>query len=120
MTKLYIGGLDDGYSYRNYNNRYYNGSNYYVRANGSFIISEAQYNAVKAYAKANPEREIFSGISGFENYVWDESSQTTVPAFQYKVNSIYKVVDSEGNEVAITDSDPSDGETTSIVTSRTN
>ena len=120
LTKLDIGGLDDGYSYRNYNNRYYDGYNYYVRAKGSFIISEAQYNAAKAYAKANPEREIFSGISGFENYVWDESSQTTVPAFQYKVNSIYKVVDSEGNEVAITDSDPSDGETTSIVTSRTN
>ena len=120
LIKLYIAGLDDGYAYRNYNNRYYNGSSYVVRSNGAFVISEDQYKAAKAYAKANPERESFSGISGFENSTWDDAAQDWVPVFQYEVNSIYKVVDSDGNEVTVKDSDYSDGEITSVVTSRTN
>ena len=120
LTKLYIGGLDDGYSYRYYNNRYYNGYNYYVRANESFVISKAQYNAAKAYAKANLGREVFSGIIAEESSAWDEAAQQSVPVIKYKVNSIYKVVDVGGNEVAINDSDYSDGEITVIVTSRTN
>lgn len=120
LKELYIGGLDDGYSYRNYNNRYYNGYGYYVRSAGSFVISEAQYNAAKAYAKANPDREIFSGIGGLENASWDEASQNWVPVYQYEVNSIYKVVDSDGNNITIKDTDYTDGEITSVVTSRTN
>jgi hypothetical protein len=120
LKQLYIGGLDDGYSYRNYNNRYYNGYDYSIRSKGSFVISEAQFNAAKAYTKANPEREIFSGITGSENVAWDESSSSWVDVFQYKVNSIYKVVDTDGNEVQIADSDYTDGEIATIVTSRTN
>ena len=110
LKKLYIGGLDDGYAYRSYNNRYYNGSQYKVRSNGSFVISESQYNAAKQYALENPERELFSGITAadYGNYIL------------YNVNSIYKVVDKDGNEVSIADSDSSDGVMTSIVTSRTN
>jgi hypothetical protein len=120
LKKLYIGGLDDGYSYRNYNNRYYNGSKSVIRSKGSFVISEAQFNAAKAYAKANSDREIFSGISGFDNAAWDESAGNWVDIFQYKVNSIYKVVDAAGNEIPISDTDFTDGECTSIVNSRTN
>ena len=81
-----------------------------MRSNGSFVISESQYNAAKQYALENPERELFSGITAadYGNYI------------QYNVNSIYKVVDKDGNEVSIADSDSSDGVMTSIVTSRTN
>lgn len=119
LKKLYIGGLDDGYAYRNYNNRYYNGYKSVIRSKGSFVISEAQFNAAKAYAKANPEREIFSGITGFDNAAWDESTESWVDIFQYKVNSIYKVVDAAGNEIPIADTDYTDGECTSVVSSRT-
>jgi hypothetical protein len=72
------------------------------------------------YAKANTDREIFSGITGFDNAAWDESSESWVDIFQYKVNSIYKVVDAAGNEIPISDTDFTDGECTSIVNSRTN
>lgn len=105
LKKLYISGLDDGYSYRNYNNRYYTGYQSVIRSKGSFVISEAQFNAAKAYAKANSDSEIFSGISGFENVAWDESSESWVDIFKYKVNSIYKVVDATGNEISISDTD---------------
>jgi len=120
LKQLYIGGLDDGYSYRNYNNRYYNGYNYSIRSKGSFVISEAQFNAAKAYTKANSGREIFSGITGLNNVAWDESSESWVDVFQYNVNSIYKVVDTDGNEVPIADSDYTDGEIATVVTSQTN
>ena len=119
LKKLYIGGLDDGYSYRNYNNRYYNGYQSVIRSKGSFVISEAQFNAAKAYAKANSDREIFSGITGFDNAALDESTGSWVDIFQYKVNSIYKVVDAAGNEIPIADTDYTDGECTSVVSSRT-
>ena len=119
LKQLYIGGLDDGYSYRNYNNRYYNGYSYSIRSKGSFVISEAQFNAAKAYTKANSGREIFSGITGLNNVAMDENDNW-VDVFQYKVNSIYKVVDSNGNEVPIADSDYTDGEIATIVNSQTN
>ena len=122
LKELYIRGLDAGYTYRNYNNRYFNGSNYSVRSNGAFVISEAQYNAAKAYAKANADigREVFSGIIAEKYSAWDEATQQYIPVINYKVNSIYKVVDAEGKEVVIKDADYSDGETTTIVTSRIN
>ena len=119
LMQLYIGGLDDGYSYRNYNNRYYNGYNYSIRSKGSFVISEDQFNAAKAYTKANSGRELFSGITGLNNVAMDENDNW-VDVFQYNVNSIYKVVDAVGNEIPIPDADYTDGECTSIVYSTTN
>ena len=119
LKQLYIGGLDDGYSYRNYNNRYYNGYSYSIRSKGSFVISEAQFNAAKAYTKANSGREIFSGITGSNNVALDENDNW-VDVFQYNVNSIYKVVDTDGNKVPIADSDYTDGEISTIVNSQTN
>lgn len=115
---MYIGGLDDGYAYRNYNNRYYTGSGYAIRSKGSFVISESQYNAAKAYTKANSGRESFSGITGMENAVLDESNNW-VQVYQYNINSIYKVVDTNGNEITITDTDYTDGEITKTVYSQT-
>lgn len=120
LKKLYISGLDDGYSYRNYNNMYYTGCQSVIRSKGSFVINEAQFNAAKAYAKANSDSEIFRGISGFENVAWDESSESWVDIFKYKVNSIYKVFDATGNEISISDTDYTDGECTSIVYSTIN
>lgn len=119
LNKLYIGGLDDGYAYRNYNNRYYTGYGYAIRSKGSFVISESQYNAAKAYTKANSGSELFSGISGMDNAVLDGNSNW-VNVYQYQVNSIYKVLDDGGNEITITDDDYSDGEVAIIVYSETN
>jgi len=82
------------------------------------VISEAQFNAAKAYTKANSGREIFSGITGSNNVALDENDNW-VDVFQYNVNSIYKVVDTNGNEVPIADSDYTDGEITTIVNSQT-
>lgn len=118
LNKLYIGGLDDGYAYRNYNNRYYNGNYQSIRSKGSFVISQDQYNAAKAYALANIGRELFSGIIAIKRtgYIDD----TPIEYIEYQVNNIYKVVDNNGNEVSIADNDFSDGNTTVIKTSQTN
>jgi hypothetical protein len=120
LNKFYIGGLEQGYAYRNYTNRYYTGSSYAVRPKGAFVITQEQFNAAKAYAKANVGSEVFSGIVCETYFAWDEVNEDHVECLRYKVNSVYKVVDANGDEITITDSDFSDGEVTSIVYSQTN
>ena len=120
LNKFYIGGLDQGYAYRNYTNRYYTGSSYAVRPKGAFVITQEQFNAAKAYAKANVGSEFFSGIVCETYSAWDDVNEEWVECLGYKVNSVYKVVDANGDEITITDSDFSDGEVTSIVYSKTN
>jgi hypothetical protein len=84
------------------------------------VITQEQFNAAKAYAKANVGSEVFSGIVCETYFAWDEVNEDHVECLRYKVNSVYKVVDANGDEITITDSDFSDGEVTTIVYSQTN
>jgi len=108
LNNVLIGMLDMGSYYKNYNNRYYLNGSTYIRSTGAFILSPAQWAAVKA------GNITLTGYSKTEN----TTDANDNPCTAHYINSVYGVMN--GSEtVTIADSDGSDGEITILVTSQT-
>lgn len=112
LTTFRVPMLDETGYYSKYNNRCYNAyGNMVVRGEKAFTITEAQLATAKEKAKIREEQGNYT-LPYYEGIDYEAGT----PVY-YKVNTVYKVVDSAGEEVVVTDTDDSDGECTSLVKS---
>lgn len=106
-----VGTLNMNYPYTYYNNRYVDAYGHtYVRSAGAFVLSPEQWEAVKAGTLT-----LQSGYNKVENTTDINGN----PCTRHEINSVFGVRDASNNVVVIADDDGSDGEITSIITSKT-